>query len=389
MNLFSEPSSEVVDEMNNDASAMNPSSAPATKPHPLKLPLDFPLALKAAPRAAKKLAKKKNQKVTTSLSRPKKAATQITKVLAYDLGGTKVAVGVIDANGKVIAAHREPVLIKKGKKATIQQLIDLGKKFIKEYPEIKAVGVASAGPLDPRTGDLLDPTNFRGPDGPWGITPLGKILKTALKREIAVENDAASALLAEAWVGHAQDSKNAMIVTLGTGLGAAYLCDGELVRGAHSAHTEGGHMILKVGDTSAPCGCGNDGCAEGYLSGKSFTYRGRKIFENDIIDAVQIAARARTGDPKALAHFEEYAEMMAAFLSNCYMMFSMEVVIFTGSFAAASDLFLKNTENKLKKRMKRRLEISDCMPRLEISGLENQAGLLGGAYIALKKIGKL
>lgn len=312
-----------------------------------------------------------------------------TKVLAYDLGGTKVAVGVIDSSGKILAAHREAVMIKKGKKATLKQLADLGKKFIKEYPEIKAVGIASAGPLNPATGELLDPTNFKGPEGAWGITPITSILKKSLKREVYLENDAAAALLAEAWIGKAKNCKNAMIVTLGTGLGAAFLVDGELVRGANASHTEGGHMVLQMGDESAPCGCGNDGCAEGYLSGRSFTYRGRKLFKNDIIDAVQIASRARSGDEMAIAHFDEYSDKMAAFLNNCYMMFSTEVVIFTGSFAAAHDLFLDQTIEKLKVRMKRRLETSDCLPKLEISTLENQAGLLGGAYIALKKCGKI
>lgn len=310
-------------------------------------------------------------------------------VLAYDLGGTKVSVGVVNSRGKILTTHREPALIKKGKQATLDQLIDLGKQMIKKHPGIKAVGIASAGPLDPIKGELLDPTNFSGPDGHWGKVPLTKILQKGLKLPVTLENDAAAAILAEAWQGHARKTKNSMILTLGTGLGTGIICNGNLVRAGRQLHTEGGHLILKAGDESALCGCGNLGCAEAYLSGRGFTYRARKRLENDQIDAVQIAARARRGDRQALDCFDEYAEMLAIALHNYIVIYCPEVIIFTGSFAAASDLFLKNTEKRLKILLKRRNEVMDLMPKLCISSLENQAGMLGGAFVAQESLKNL
>ncbi len=318
-------------------------------------------------------------KKTKSPAKPKKHV-----VLAYDLGGTKVAVGVVDSDGKILAFHREAAFIKQGKKATLDQLIRLGKTMIKKYPAIRSVGVASAGPLDPVSGELLDPTNFSGPDGNWGRVPLTEILAKSLKKKVILENDAAAAILAEVWKGLAKGTKNAMILTLGTGLGTAVVANGELVRGGRNQHTEGGHMIIRAGDPSAPCGCGQFGCAEAYLSGRSFSHRARVALGNEVIDAPQIAARAREGDAASIRLFDEYAENLAYALHNYVVIFYPEIVVFTGSFAAAHDLFMEKTAKKLGKLLARRNKVMNIQPKLVISKLENQAGLLGGAFVALR-----
>ncbi|MBC7387220.1 MAG: ROK family protein [Cryobacterium sp.] len=323
---------------------------------------------------------------TTKKLDPAKKKPKVKKpvVLAYDLGGTKIAVGVVDLDGKILAFQREVAFIKQGKQATLDQLIRLGKFMIEKFPEISHVGIACAGPLDPVAGDLLDPTNFSGPEGNWERVPLTTVLAKGLKKKVILENDAAAAILAEIWKGLPEGTQNAMILTLGTGLGTAVVANGELVRGGRHLHTEGGHMIIRAGDQSAPCGCGQFGCAEAYLAGRTFAYRGRKRLGSEIIDAPQIAARARDGDPVSLELFDEYSELLATALHNYIMLFYPEVVVFTGSFAAAHDLFLKNTEKKLAKMLVRRNKVMNLQPKLVISKLENQAGLLGGAYVAFR-----
>ena len=328
-------------------------------------------------------------KKTAKNSAPKKLISKKPIVLAYDLGGTKVQVGVVDSSGKILAFHREAAFIKQGKKATLDQLIRLGKEMIKKYPAIDSVGIASAGPLDPISGDLLDPTNFSGPDGHWGRTPLTKILAKGLKKKVVLENDAAAAILAEAWKGLAKGTQNAMILTLGTGLGTAIIANGELVRGGRFQHTEAGHVIIGAGDTSAPCGCGQLGCAEAYLSGRAFAHRARVVLRNETIDAAQIAARAREGDAASLRLFEEYSDHLAVALHNYVVIFYPEIVVFTGSFAAAHDLFLEKTSKKLGKMLVRRNKVMNLQPKLLISKLENQAGLLGGAFVALRSERKI
>lgn len=307
------------------------------------------------------------------------------KVLAYDLGGTKVALGIVNSRGQVLEDLRVPVVIEKGKKAVIQQLADLGNRLIKAHPEIKRVGMASAGPLDPEKGLLLDPTNFASPEGTWGKVPITHLLSKKLKRPVFLENDAAAAILAEHWVGAARGKKNAMILTLGTGLGVGVICNGELVRAGRYLHPEGGHLVVNYQDQSAPCGCGNLGCAEAYLSGRNFSRRARSRFANPTLTAKDIADLARKRDPRALAAFEEYAQIMAVTIHNYAVIYSPEIVVFTGSFADAADLFLESTREHLTRLLARRRKGIDLLPKLALSKLDNNAGVIGGAYVAMTR----
>jgi glucokinase len=313
------------------------------------------------------------------------AAKDSKVVLAYDLGGTKVSVGAVTSTGKVLEEIRVPVLVEKGKAAVIRQLSDLGKDIISRHKGIKKVGIASAGPLDPDKGILLDPTNFASEAGTWGKVPIASLLSKALKKPVFLENDAAAAMLAEQWIGHAKGYENSMILTLGTGLGAGIIINGKLMRAIKGLHPEAGHMIIHYNDQSAPCGCGNLGCAEAYLSGRGFTRRSRPRFANPNLLANDIAAMAHKRDPRALAAFEEYAQIMAIALHNYAVMFAPEIVIFTGSFAATADLFIDSTKEHLEKLLVRRRIGFDLMPKLKVSKLDNMAGLVGAAKVAFDR----
>jgi glucokinase len=306
-------------------------------------------------------------------------------VLAYDLGGTKVSVGAVTSQGKVLEEIRVPVAVEQGKAAVIRQLSDLGKDIISRHKGIKKVGMASAGPLDPDKGILLDPTNFASAAGTWGKVPIASLLSKALKKPVFLENDAAAAMLAEAWIGHAKGFNNAMILTLGTGLGTGIIVNGELVRARYGLHPEAGHMVIHEGDQSAPCGCGNLGCAEAYLSGRGFTRRSRPRFANPDLFALDISNMARKRDPRALAAFEEYAHIMAIAIHNYSVMFAPEIVVFTGSFAASADLFMDSTKDHLEKLLARRRIGFDLLPKLKVSKLDNLAGLVGAAKVAFDR----
>lgn len=348
------------------------------------------------------------------------------KVLSYDLGGTKVAVGVVNSRGRVLNEIRVPIQLEKGKNAVIQQLVDLGHHLLQDHPEVKKIGIASAGPLDPIRGILLDPTNFVTPDHKsWGQVPLVALMKKKLKRSVHLENDAAAAVLAEHWIGAGKKYRNLMILTLGTGLGTGIICNGSLVRSGRNLHPEAGHIILNYDDKTAPCGCGNFGCAESYLSGRNFELRFRKKWGGQTggrggaqpgrrvansgssfgaqpgkrganptssvtqeislssIHAREIAHLARQKDPRAQEAFSEYAEIMAVAIHSYVKIYCPEIIFFTGSFAQSADLFIPKTLSHLKKLLTRERRPIDLLPKLEVSSLENQAGLIGGAYVAL------
>jgi len=307
-----------------------------------------------------------------------------TKVLAYDIGGTKVHAGIVDGSGKVWDEIRVSVDFTQGKSAVIRQWIDIGNELLKKHRQVRRVGVASAGPLDPARGLLLDPTNF-SPAGakPWGTVPIARLLSQGLGgRPVTLENDAAAAILAEHWLGGARRVEDALIITLGTGVGTGMIVDGQLVRAGRSMHTEGGHVIIKAGDSSAPCGCGNVGCAEAYLSGRGFERR-FQARTGRTVSGVEIAEQARGGNRLALEAFEEYSNLLAVAIHNFVVLYAPRVVILAGSFSKASDLYLKKTAVSLEQLLLRRRHGVDFMPKLVVSKLENRSGLLGGAYVAL------
>jgi glucokinase len=306
--------------------------------------------------------------------------------LAYDIGGTKIRAGVVSKSGKVLSSKQVATQLSQGSNGFVTQIINLGKGLIESSKNrVISVGIASAGPLDPHSGVLLNPTNLSTQGRPWGKVSLTEPVQKALGLKTYLDNDAAAALLAESKVGSAKSHKNAMILTLGTGLGTAFLCNGKLVRSGRELHPEGGHLILNYQDASAPCGCGNLGCAEAYLSGRNFQTRFGAKYKLKW-SAVQIADAARGGEKRAQAAFNEYSNLLSCAIHNYVVLFSPEIVILAGSFSKAHDCYLKQTRIKLLKLLQSRRVGFDLNPKIIFSKLNNESGLIGASFIGRHNI---
>ncbi|MGE3263188.1 MAG: ROK family protein [Bacteriovoracia bacterium] len=301
------------------------------------------------------------------------------KVIGIDLGGTKVAAGVVDSEGKIFFEQRVSTELGGGWPRLKKQLLTLCRELQKNHSGIKAIGIGSAGPLHAPSGRLLDPTNF-GWSKPLTVA-IASQLEQSLNLPVRLENDAAAAVLAERWRGGAGD--NCVVLTLGTGLGMGVIANGKLVRGGRELHPEGGHILLRPGDTSAPCGCGNLGCAEAYLSGKNFTARVASSLGKPALSTLEILEMAKSGNPEVLVFLKEYSELLAVYLQNLVVLYYPEKVILTGSFANAHPLFLPQAETHLRVLLARRLKTLPLLPKIRISRLGNRAGVLGAAFVAL------
>ncbi len=304
-------------------------------------------------------------------------------VIAIDLGGTKVLVGVVDPEGQVKDVQRESIELDHGPVGVLNQLARIILQLKQTHPDVSAVGLASAGPLNPEMGCWLDPTNLRlQGEKHWGEFFIAPLLQEKVNLPVFLENDAAAAARAEQWLGEGKGCAHFVLLTLGTGLGVGVIVNNQLVRSGRGLHPEVGHVFLHAGDKTAPCGCGNFGCAEAYLSGTNFTRRWSYEWREPNLTGEILVHKAKKGEQKYLKAFNDYSERLAQLVSTLVVLYAPEKVILSGGFSSASDLFLPQTREKLHLLLASRRVGIDLMPELLTSSLGGNSGLLGGAHLA-------
>jgi glucokinase len=182
-------------------------------------------------------------------------------VLAIDVGGTKLAAGILASDHTLQGRREVPTLAAEGATAILGRLIGLAKAVIATASEPPmAVGVASAGQIDPLTGDVIFATdNLPG----WTGLPLGRRLADALDLPVYVENDVNAFALAEAQLGAGRGYRHQLLVAVGTGVGGGIVVDGRLYSGHRGRGGEVGHVCVVQG--GRPCTCGQIGCLESYV----------------------------------------------------------------------------------------------------------------------------
>ncbi len=233
--------------------------------------------------------------------------------LGIDLGGTKIAVGLVDRAGAVCARHQQATPAGAGPEAVVTALAEAARAACAaggvDLPAVAAVGVGAPGPVDYARGRVVAPPNLSG----CKEIPLRSALTEALGVPVQLDNDANAAALAEARFGAGQGGSPLLYLTVSTGIGGALLLDGEPVRGAAGAAGELGHLVLQPGGPR--CGCGGRGCLEALASGTAIAREARaRLAAGDAPDwaaqlegplealsAADVAGRAAGGDPVATA----------------------------------------------------------------------------------------
>lgn len=308
-------------------------------------------------------------------------------VIAFDIGGTHLRAAIVTSRKQVHLLRREPVTVRRGPAALVEQITKVVNELHQSKFRPKAVGIGCAGPLDPESGILLDPTNFKTNDESWGKVELLKNLKQRLKGfRFILENDAAAAVLGEAWHSGEAKNKNVMVMTLGTGVGVGVICNGELLRAGRLLHPEASHISINAFDSSAPCGCGLNGCVEAYLSGTNFTRRIAKRWGEPNLTGEELVNRAQRGVKPAVDAFVEYGELMAHAIQAYAVLFASEKIVLAGGFSVAAEFFLPTTEKFLEQLMVRRRQGVDMLPKISVSSLGDDLGLLGAARAAMMRL---
>ena len=259
---------------------------------------------------------------------------------AVDIGGTKIASGIVDADGKVLTRAQVPTNADAGYRSAIDSVVHMLRSAEKETAQrITGIGIGSTGPVYPLTGEIGDVNFFPN----WnGENPV-KDLERAFQVGVAIENDADAAALGEAGWGAGRNKSRLIYVTVGTGIGVGLIFDGKVYRGVDYSHPEIGHHLI---DPSGPsCYCGFSGCweslatgpaMEGWMAGNipaDYPHR-----EN--LTAKTICELARAGDKYALRAVEREARYLGQGLANLVTLYVPDAIVLGGSVMKGSDLFL-------------------------------------------------
>jgi len=276
--------------------------------------------------------------------------------LGVDIGGTKVAAGLVDSSGKIICKARAPMnahgSAEEGLGSVLTAMRDAMKQGQSAQPgfTLGGVGICSPGPLDPRTGVVINPPNLSC----WRNFPLATRVGGEFGVPALVENDANAAALAESIWGAGAGYHTVFYATLGTGIGTGLVMNGRIYNGRTGSATEGGHVTV---DWRGPkCGCGKFGCIEVLASGPAIAARAQaKVFSDakrgapliaaalgqlEKIQAEHVAIQWRAGDPLAKEILTETMDYLIVWLGNIIDLLEPEVIVIGGGIGQlASEWF--------------------------------------------------
>ena len=294
---------------------------------------------------------------------------------AVDIGGTKIAVGIVDENGKVLAQTESPTDAAGGYAKGIRRIAEMLREASqKSGMKISGIGIGSTGVVYPATGEFGDVDFLPG----WkGFCPVGD-LEREFGVRAAIENDGDAAALGEAGWGAGKGKSRLIYVTVGTGIGGGIILDGHLYRGAKGAHPEIGHHVVDW--SGPPCTCGFRGCWEVMATGPAMEawFKSNGGEKHGAATAKEICELARRGDELAKKAVEHEALYLGLGIANLIGMFVPEMIVLGGSVMKSLDLLLEGI---------RRVITSGCRfvpaeeTQLAPASLGENANLIGAARV--------
>jgi len=303
---------------------------------------------------------------------------------AVDIGGTKIAVGVVDDNGKVLSCQQAPT-----DPDHYSAGIDLIARMLRETAnqagvELSGIGIGSTGPVDPMRGEFGDVDFLSGWRGKSPVQDLAQFFKV----QVALENDGDAAALAEAGWGAGRNCKRLIYVTVGTGIGGGMVFDGELYRGVDGAHPEVGHHVV---DPAGPeCSCGFHGCWESLAAGPAMVawlagHAPAGYPHREGITAKKICELAQQGDEVALQAVEHEAYYLGLGLANLINLFTPDAIVLSGSVMKSAPLFLDRIRAVIRRGCR---FVPAEKTQLTLASLGEDTNLIGAARVWHYRFGR-
>ncbi len=310
--------------------------------------------------------------------------------IGIDLGGTNIAVGIVDDNGKILAKGSTPTLSSRSYEEIVKDMADLSFKLIDEaglkVSDIKAAGIGSPGSIDAANGVVFYANNLNFKD-----VPLRKEFQKYIDVPVAVENDANAAAFGE-YKATGVKADCFVAVTLGTGVGGGIVINGEIFRGFNGVAGEVGHTTL-VAD-GVRCSCGKKGCWEAYASVTALIRQTKVAIEKHpeslMVDIMkknnnEVSGRtafdaAKRGDAAAQQVVDRYVRYVADGVTDMINIFQPEILVISGGISREGEYLVQPVRDYVVKYGYNKGPVP--MTKIQAATLLNDAGIVGAAFAA-------
>ncbi|MDF2877745.1 MAG: glucokinase [Clostridia bacterium] len=310
------------------------------------------------------------------------------KYIGVDLGGTNIVVGLVDEEGHIIKSHNRPTLKERSIEEIFDDIIEMSQLLIKEFAlnsdNLKGIGIGSPGIVDSKNGIIVYANNLKIKDFD-AVT----YISSRVGYKVCVANDADCAALGEVVAGAAKGCSDAIIFTLGTGVGGGIIINGKIFSGYFPGGAEMGHQII-VRDGKL-CSCGNKGCLESYASAtglinmaseKAAEHKESALYQLVQGDMSKMNAKipfdaAKAGDQTAIEVIEDYIAYLAIGVGNAINVFKPQAILIGGGVSKQED----NLIIPLTAKVKENIFGGDFKTQIKTAKLGNDAGLIGAAML--------
>lgn len=313
--------------------------------------------------------------------------------IGIDLGGTNIAVGLVDADYNIVAKRKTPTLAQRPADEIAKDMARLCLEVCDEkgvsIEDVANVGVATPGVANSKTGVVEYSCNL-----PFRKFPLVEVISRELgipREKVSLANDADAAAWGEAVAGAAKGSSNSIMITLGTGVGGGIIINNKIYTSHNFAGGELGHIVIEI--DGAPCGCGRRGCWEAYSSATALVRMTREKVEecraqgrySIMLDAERISGRTaceamRAGDAAGKEVYDKYVKYLATGIANIINIFQPQIISIGGGVSGEGQSLIDALLPLVRKEQYGEGVVEE-LTELRIAKLGNNAGIIGAAAL--------
>lgn len=309
--------------------------------------------------------------------------------IGIDLGGTKIAAGVVDEEGKILCKASIPTGAGRPADEIIKDMADLAQSLLADngfsLNDICHIGIGSPGIINRSISEVVFASNLC-----WHNVPVKRLFESMMNKPVFLENDANTAAVAELMVGAGKGYSDIVLLTLGTGVGGGIIINNSIISGSHGIGAEIGHFIIHADGMECPCG--NKGCFERYASASALINWGVEALKENPgsliysmacgnpanVTAQTVVDSAKQKDPAAMEIFERYIKYLALGIISIINIIDPQVIVLGGGVSKAGEFLLDAVRAKTEE-----LLLFKDLPHanIELSTVGNDAGIIGAAFL--------